>query len=229
LAGSACREIFGVQCISVAHAINPAFLADDAAIERIAGVELQPGLCRQRLELPARFRLVQTGGQQRLGGRSLVEHEIMVVAAADSDLVVAPVRRIVRSPRPRLHGRAPRLSRRRRRQAPQPLQDRPRGCRQSAWVRHGCAERRGGGFDERVSPSPLIARTSPGLVQNCPAPSVNDCTKALPSALSRAFIAAWQSTTGLLLTFRRRPGSARHALVPVSPVQALRCARAFRG
>ena len=48
----------------------------------------------------------------------------------------------------------------------------------------------GGGVEERSRPAPSRPNTSPGLVQNCPAPIVSEPTNSRPIASARAARAA---------------------------------------
>lgn len=48
-------------------------------------------------------------------------------------------------------------------------------------------------------PAPRGTNTTPGFVQNCPTPSVNDPASPVASAAPRAATAARVSTTGLTL------------------------------
>src|SRR3546814_10654434 len=68
-----------------------AVLADERAVEEVAGVDLHPRLGGPQLQHASRFRVLQPGGEFGLAGDALVEHEIMVISAAGDDLGIAPV------------------------------------------------------------------------------------------------------------------------------------------
>src|SRR3546814_10389698 len=66
-------------------------LADERAVEEVAGIDLHARLGRPQLEHAARFRILQPGGEFGLAGDALVEHEIMVISAAGDDQRIAAV------------------------------------------------------------------------------------------------------------------------------------------
>ncbi|VVT19327.1 hypothetical protein SPHINGO391_460096 [Sphingomonas aurantiaca] len=84
-------EFLRFQRDAVPHPVQMALLADKRSVEEIAGIELHARLGRQHLEHAARQRILQPRGQFRLCGQALVEREIMVVAMAIADLLVAAV------------------------------------------------------------------------------------------------------------------------------------------
>src|SRR3546814_14677671 len=63
-----------------------AVLADERAVEEVAGIDLHPRLGGPQLQHASRFRVLQPGGEFGLAGDALVEHEIMVISAAGDDL-----------------------------------------------------------------------------------------------------------------------------------------------
>ena len=66
-------------------------LADEVAVEKVAGVELDARLGAEDFEDAPGFRVLEPRGE--LGGRRQpgIEREIMVIAATEADLRVGPV------------------------------------------------------------------------------------------------------------------------------------------
>jgi len=73
---------------AVALAVGSAARAAGAAVEVVAGVELEARLGRQHLERPPRARVLDERGAHEPGARP-VEHEVVVVAAGEQELGVA--------------------------------------------------------------------------------------------------------------------------------------------
>ena len=101
----------------VAHAVDVLLLADQRAVEEVAGVDLDSRLVGQHLEHAARARVLEPRGELGLGRLAGIEHEIVVDPAADDDLRVAPVAHdlVENSPAGEIEWRArdgPQLSRR---------------------------------------------------------------------------------------------------------------------
>src|SRR4029450_6950261 len=84
------RVVLGLEGEAVALAVGPAAGADDGAVEEVAGVELDAGLDGQDLEHPPAPRVLQPGRQLQPGAVP-VEHPVVVVAAAELQLLEAVV------------------------------------------------------------------------------------------------------------------------------------------
>src|SRR3546814_8407788 len=76
-------KFLGFQRDAVAHAVEMAVLADERAVEEVAGIDLHPRLSGPQLEHASRFRVLQPGGEFGLAGDALVEHEIMVMSRSE--------------------------------------------------------------------------------------------------------------------------------------------------
>ena len=82
-------EVLGLQREPVALAVLPAARADERAVEEVAGVELDPGLGRSRSSARGRSpgrAAARPGAARRRAGP--VEHPVVVVAAAEHELLV---------------------------------------------------------------------------------------------------------------------------------------------
>src|SRR3989337_292347 len=73
---------------TVTHAVKAAVLAGVGPVEEVAGIELDPRIGGEDLEHTARSRILNPCGEARLGGLALIEHEGVIVAAADAELLV---------------------------------------------------------------------------------------------------------------------------------------------
>src|SRR3546814_3737080 len=56
-------KFLGFERDAVAHAVEMAALADERAVEEVAGIDLHARLGRPQLEHAARFRILQPGGE----------------------------------------------------------------------------------------------------------------------------------------------------------------------
>src|SRR3990170_7392641 len=75
----------------VAHAVDMPSLANQRAVEEVAGIDLDPGLIGKYLQHAARHRVLEPGGELWFGRLARVEHEVVIDPAPDDDLRVAPV------------------------------------------------------------------------------------------------------------------------------------------
>src|SRR5215212_2361860 len=84
------REVLGLQGQAVALAVGAAAGPDQGPVEEVAGVELDAGLVGEDLQHPPAARVLQPGRQLQPGAAP-VEHPVVVVAAADLELLEAVV------------------------------------------------------------------------------------------------------------------------------------------
>src|SRR5215213_5561525 len=84
------RVVLGLQSQAVALAVGAAAGPDQGAVEEVARVELDAGLVGEDLQYPPAARVLQPGRQLQPGAAP-VEHPVVVVAAADLELLEAVV------------------------------------------------------------------------------------------------------------------------------------------
>src|SRR3546814_14634950 len=85
-------KFLGFQRDAVAHAVEMAVLADERAVEEVAGVDLQPRPGGPKLQQAYRFRILPPGGGFQPAGDTLVEHESMVLSEVSDELGHAALR-----------------------------------------------------------------------------------------------------------------------------------------
>src|SRR5215218_10830360 len=83
-------EVLGLQGETVALPVGAAAGPDHGAVEEVARVELDAGLVGEDLQYPPAARVLQPGRQLQPGAAP-VEHPVVVVAAADLELLEAVV------------------------------------------------------------------------------------------------------------------------------------------
>src|SRR3954471_22316859 len=84
------REDAGLQADGVALAIGALGFAEEGPVHEVAGIELDSRRGDAHFHYPARARLFDAGrGPQSTGGA--IHDEVMVIAAAEADLLVARV------------------------------------------------------------------------------------------------------------------------------------------
>src|SRR4051794_14400006 len=75
-------EFLRLEGDAVAHPVHMAMLADQRAVEKIAGIELHAWLSGQHLEHAARGWILESSSELGRGGEAGIEREIMIIAAA---------------------------------------------------------------------------------------------------------------------------------------------------
>ena len=83
--------VLGLQREPVALPVHPSTRPDESPVEEVPGVELDSGLGREDLENSAAVGLQHTrrADHRRVGGAAPVEHPVVVVTAADHELLEA--------------------------------------------------------------------------------------------------------------------------------------------
>ena len=83
--------MLGLQREPVALPVHPSTRSDESPVEEVPGVELDSGLCREDLEHSAAVGLLHTrrADHRRVAGAAPVEYPVVVVTAADHELLEA--------------------------------------------------------------------------------------------------------------------------------------------
>src|SRR5882672_1999847 len=95
------RKHLRLEAQAIALTIHPPALADDGAIQKISGIELQSRRDRPELHHAPGHRILEPGGKALAGAASARHDEIVVVAPADHELRIGAIADPLTDDRPR--------------------------------------------------------------------------------------------------------------------------------
>lgn len=90
--GSVCGvgKRLGLECHEVSHAGEPIAMAGDGAVERVARIELQPGLVGVDGQAKARPGVFEPGHRTALAGRAVAQHPVVIESPPDPEFFFGP-------------------------------------------------------------------------------------------------------------------------------------------